>query len=547
VRLTDFVVSQDGQRLALELSKGGADVRTLRVLDVKTRALVDEIGGIEGSAVVWARQGFFYTFTPADVPHETRFSFRRIRFHKPGEPQANDREVLPASHDKDASDGMNPLGITTDGSTLLVRTFGNFVRRSYAVIDLSKPAWPVHPLSGPLGEVSSACVFGQSVFGTVLKADGGSDIVRVRDPKRPWEVVGHGDARFLRLNPVGAYLVLAYADGSSVRSEFYDSQFRRVAQRETSPGTTEAYNAEPQAEHVTIAREGLRTPPERVDFDPKTGQETTVATAPVTFDAKALSIDSVEALSKDGAPIPVTILRRADLVLDGSAALWAYGYGGFRVNAEQIFFPPWVVWASHGGVFAICHIRGGLEHGEAWHEGGARRNRQNSLDDFAACLAELHRRRYSSPARTMTQGWSHGAMMVSAVAVQNPGLQGVVLATVPLADMIRFPLFGRGGVSEYGDPDDKDDFAALLAFSPYHNVRDGREYPAFLITAAEKDERALPMHARKLAAALQHSSTGGEVLLKVNWGAGHMGGGKDDANRVFAEAMAFARRQFGMQ
>jgi prolyl oligopeptidase len=275
-----------------------------------------------------------------------------------------------------------------------------------------------------------------------------------------------------------------------------------------------------------------------VDFDPKTGQETTV-------DPKPFSVYSLEALSKDGTRIPVTILRRADLVLNGGAPLWVYGYGGFRVSAEQIFFPPWVVWATHGGVFAICHTRGGLEYGEAWHEGGARRNRQSSLDDFAACLTELHRRGYSSPKRTMTQGWSHGGMMVSAVAVQHPELERVVLATVPLADMIRFPLFGRGGVSEYGDPDDKDDFAALLAFSPYQNVRDGVAYQAFLITAAEKDERALPMHARKLAAALQHGSTGGEVLLKVNWGAGHMGGGKDDANRVFAEAMAFALREFG--
>lgn len=144
----------------------------------------------------------------------------------------------------------------------------------------------------------------------------------------------------------------------------------------------------------------------------------------------------------------------------------------------------------------------------------------------------------------MTQGWSHGGMFVSAVAMQHPELQRVVFAMVPLADMIRFPLFGRGGVSEYGDPANADDFRALLAFSPYHRVRDGVAYPAFFITASSNDERVAPLHARKLAAALEHASTGGEVLLEIHWGAGHHGGGREDANRSFAEAAIFALHAF---
>lgn len=292
------------------------------------------------------------------------------------------------------------------------------------------------------------------------------------------------------------------------------------------------------------SREGLRTPPERIELDPRTGVETKIARSPIDFDPEAFVIDSIEATSPDGTKIPITVLRKKDLPLDGKAPLWAYGYGGFRNSAEEIFFAPWVTWAVHSGVFAVFHVRGGMEYGEPWHEAGARRNRERTIEDFAACLQEMHRRGYSSAARTMTQGWSHGGMLVTAVATQHPELQRVVMATVPLTDMIRFPIFGRGGVSEYGDPDDKDDFAALLSFSPYHHVKKGVAYPSFFLTASANDERAAPMHARKLAAALEDASTGGEVLLKVNWGAGHHGGGKEDANKAFAEATAFALRDF---
>jgi prolyl oligopeptidase len=545
VRITDFVVSPDGSRIAVEFSKNGADMRTLRVFDVRLRALDEGIGGIESSGLVWAGRGFFYTFTPADVPHAVRFGERRIRYHVPGRPQTEDRDAVPPTHDENDSDAMNPLSATEDGASLLVRSRGSWVHRTYALVNVKNPAWPVRPLADSLGEIADVCIRGASLFASVRRSDGGFEIERVAPATMAMDVLDHADAQLVALKPVGPYLMLARSEGATVRSRFYDSRFQLVGEHVSAPGTTESYSADSDGERLVVDRQGLRVPPERVEYDLKTGSEARIAVAPVEFDSDAFAVDEIEATSRDGTHVPITVLRRRDAQLDGSAPLWAYGYGGFRVSAEQIFFPPWVVWARHGGVFASCHIRGGLEYGEPWHEAGSKHNRQSSLDDFAACLSELHRRGYSSAQRTLTQGWSHGAMTVSAVAIQHPDLQRVVLATVPLADMIRFPLFGRGGVGEYGDPENADDFAAVLAFSPYHNVRDGVAYPSFLITASQNDERALPVHARKLAAALQHSSTGGEVLLKFNWGAGHHGGGVEDANRIFAEAMAYAMRMFG--
>ncbi len=538
-RVTRVVPSRDGTRIAIELSKSGADMRTLDVVDAANGALSDELVGIEDSKIVWSDAGFFYAFTPPDAPHATRWSERDVRFHRPGDAQAHDRVVVSASHDPNASSGMNPVAITDDGKNLLVRTFGNWARTTYAVVDLAR--WDVYPLA-EASDVSGACVVGSSIFAALRTSSGATDIVRVRGDGAP-TVVGHADARFLGLESLGAFLLERHARGASVDTEFYDADFHLLATRHAEPGVTESFAS---GDPITIAREGLRTPPERVAFDPRTGRETKLATSPSAegFDADALVIDVAEAISKDGTRVPITVLRRKDVARDGRAPLWLYGYGGFRVSAEQIFFPPWIAWSVRGGVFAICHARGGLEWGEAWHEGGARLHRQNSIDDFVACANELHHRGYASPARTMTQGWSHGGLLVSAAAVQHPEIQRVVLASVPLTDMIRFPLFGRGGVSEYGDPSNEPDFRALLGFSPVQNIRDGVRYPSFIVTVATQDERAAPMHARKLVAALQHASTGGEVFLEVNWGAAHHGGGKADGNRVFAEAASYALREF---
>ena len=528
VRVTSFDPSDDGAIAVVELSKNGADMRTLRVVDVKTGDALEELDGIEASAVVWAKDGFFYTRTPPDAPHDSRFGRREIRFHRPRSAPASDRVVLPASGDRDASAGVNPVAITKDGSRLVVRTRATWQRSEYGVVDLSKPSWPVAPLGVEHGEVRGVVVAGNAVV--------------------PWSA---GDDDLLRLDAYGRMVVRTYAakPGETargfVRHAFYDEGSRALGEAWTPRGATDVYSASPDDTKVIVTREGLGLPPYRFELDPRTGAERPLVASKVAFDRDAFTIDTLEATSKDGTLVPITVLRRKETPLDGSAALMVYGYGGFRVSAEQIFYPPWMAWASMPrGVFASCHLRGGLELGEAWHAAAARRNRQKTIDDLHACIETLQRRGYGSPARTVTQGWSHGGMIVAAAALQRPDLQRVVVSEAPLADMVRFPVYGRGGVGEYGDPDDEGDFRALAAISPVHNVRDGVRYPSFFLTAASRDERVHPMHARKLAAALQHASPEsdgtGEVLLYVLWDAGHHGGGKDDANAVLVRAMAWA-------
>jgi prolyl oligopeptidase len=554
VRVARFSPSRDGSILAVELSKNGADMRTLRVVDVKTAGKLEELVGFEDAPVVWTRAGFFYAYTPPDAPHAARWAQRDIRYHETGTSQSRDRIVVPASQDKDASTGMNPLALTTDRSRLVVRTFGNWGRATYALVDLGSRAWPVTDLKADHGTVTKVAVVEDALFVLVQREDGTKEIGRIakgRADQHP-DILARTRPELLSMDAYGTTLVLTFAASagsvasSLVRRELYDKTFKKLGEATTPRGSTDTYYAYPNSPTLIVTREGLGVPQFRFELDPRTGNTRLLVGSKVDFDGAPFVIDKVEATSKDTTKIPITVFRHKDTPLDGSGSIMAYGYGGFKVSAEQIFYPPWMTWVSRpGGVFVSCHIRGGLELGEAWHEDGARRKRQNTIDDFHACLEEVQRRGYGTAAHTMTQGWSHGGMLVAAAAMQRPELQRVVVSLAPLADMIRFPLFGRGGVSEYGDPDDAGDFRALLAFSPYHQVREGAKYPSFFVTAASKDERVHPMHPRKLTAALQHASTGGEVLLKVLWDAGHLGGGKDDANEILVEAMMFALREFG--
>lgn len=547
--VTRWFLSRDGAHVVVEQSKNGLDRRSAVVVETRTARVMERLEGLEGSELAWAKTGFFYGYTPLDAPHAERFGQRSIRFHAVGTDQAKDRVVVPPTNDKNASSAMNPVGVTKDGTRLLVQTFGDWQRSTFAVVDLTKNEWkPVElaPLE-PENRIEDAVVVESAIYVVSRREDGTGEIGRIKGTTPAPESVMPAPPELLGLESVGPYAVVTRAgrpdDTRFVFRELRDASWKKWSELATNRGMKESlFSAGPDVPTVTVTREGLGIPAHRVELDPRTGEEKrSDASAPRGWRGEDFQIDTLEARSKDGTRIPITILRRHDTPPDGTAALALYGYGGFRNSAEQIFYPGWMIWPREKGrIFAQCHMRGGIEHGLAWHRAGAVKNRQRTLDDFHACLEALHAARYSTPGRTVTQGWSHGGMMVTAAALQRPDLQRAVIAQAPLEDMIRYVHFGRGGISEYGDPDRKDELEALLGFSPLQNVKEGVAYPAFFVTSPSADERVHPMHPRKLVAALQHASTGGEVLLKVLWDAGHLGGAKDDANEVMAEAWAFA-------
>jgi prolyl oligopeptidase len=265
-------------------------------------------------------------------------------------------------------------------------------------------------------------------------------------------------------------------------------------------------------------------------------------------DAAAYVVEQVAYTSHDGTRIPMFVVRRRDLERSGAAPTLFTAYGGFGVGITPEFLPPVFAWLDRGGIFAEAAVRGGSEFGEDWHRAGMRTHKQNVIDDYLAGAEALARLGWTRADRIAGFGASNGGLLVSAAITQRPDLFGAAIIRVPLTDMIRFPLFGNGKqwTSEYGSPDEPEDFRALLAYSPYHNVKHGVRYPPILVQATDSDDLVDPMHARKFVAAMQWATTGGPVLLAIQHSAGHMGtGGVEGRIAKNADTYAFALSAMG--
>jgi prolyl oligopeptidase len=266
-----------------------------------------------------------------------------------------------------------------------------------------------------------------------------------------------------------------------------------------------------------------------------------------------LAVRQVRYRSADGTQIPMFLVHRADLQLDGDNPTLLYGYGGFDISLTPSFLATWRPWLARGGVYAIANLRGGGEFGADWHRAGMLQNKQTVFDDFYAAAQWLIDERYTRRERLAISGRSNGGLLTGVAITQRPELFAAAIVGVPLLDMLRYQnyLMARYWVPEYGSAENAEEFAFLRAYSPYHNVKPGTAYPAVLLTAGENDSRVHPLHARKMAAALQAATSGDPavkpILLWVDRDTGH-GQGKPLATRIrdATDEVAFVARQLGL-
>jgi prolyl oligopeptidase len=263
------------------------------------------------------------------------------------------------------------------------------------------------------------------------------------------------------------------------------------------------------------------------------------AASPPTVDPAAYETRQVWYRSKDGTRVSMFLVHRKDMPRDGRRPVLLTGYGGFNISLTPAYDPSTFVWLDAGGLYAVANLRGGGEYGEAWHEAGTFERKQNVFDDFVAAAEYLVAGGYTSPRRVAIEGGSNGGLLVGAVMVQRPDLWGASVCRVPVADMLRYHLFtvGRFWVSEYGASDNPAQFEYLFKYSPYHNVRDGTEYPPTLVMTADTDDRVDPGMAKKFAARLQAAVAegAGPILIRIETRAGH-GAGKPIAKVIDEEA-----------
>jgi len=292
------------------------------------------------------------------------------------------------------------------------------------------------------------------------------------------------------------------------------------------------------------------TPTSIYRFDLTTGESQLIRQPAIDFDPEKYEVEQVFYASKDGTKIPMTIAHRRGLPLNGENPTLLYAYGGFNISITPGFSVDYAAWMEQGGVVAIANLRGGGEYGEAWHQAGKKEKKQNVFDDFIAAAEWLVESKYTSSSKLAIRGGSNGGLLVGAVMTQRPELFGACLPAVGVHDMLRFHKFTAGQFwrTEYGSADEPGEFPFLLAYSPYHNVEPGAKYPPTMVTTADTDDRVVPMHSFKFAAALQNAQAGdAPILLRVEIKAGH-GAGTPVSKRIdqAADMWAFLAKQFDM-
>jgi prolyl oligopeptidase len=350
---------------------------------------------------------------------------------------------------------------------------------------------------------------------------------------------------------VGGMLVGRYLDDAKTRVTLFKMDGSKVRDVEfPGIGSARGFGGESKDNETFYFFSSFATPPSTYHYDLVSGKSTLLERAAVDFDSDDYEVKQIFYNSKDGTRVPMFIAHKKGVELDGNNPTLLYGYGGFDISMLPGFSVSNLAWMEMGGVYAQANIRGGGEYGEAWHKAGTKLNKQNVFDDFIAAGEWLIDNDYTSTEKLAIRGGSNGGLLVGAVMTQRPELFAAALPAVGVMDMLRFHKFtaGRFWVDDYGSADDPEEFKALLAYSPYHNLREGVSYPATLVTTADRDDRVVPGHSFKFAAQLQWAHEGdAPVLIRIETRAGH-GAGTPTSKRIeqAADQWAFLANNLGM-
>jgi prolyl oligopeptidase len=543
--------SWDGKLVAYGVRRNNSDEATLHLLEVD--ALAERPDRIEGAKYAFASWtpdggGFYYTWIPTDpaIAASERPGLQTVKFHKLGEAPAQDAVILEPLRD---ATRFQRVRLSKDGHWLVLHLAHGWSSDEIKLRDARVPDSPwVQVAAGGLAHYRVE-VYRDRLY---IETDEGAPRGRIfvadaADPGREkWRelVPEHATDTLDGNHLVGGKLSLHYLHDVASRLELRDLEGKlHREQKLPGLGTSTALFGDQDQDEGFYFFTSLVTPTELYKTSITSGETSLYFHLQAPVDPALYEVEEQFFNSKDGTRIPIWIARKKGAPRDGSAPALLTGYGGFLVSNAPQFNPTAVAWLDQGGVYAIANLRGGGEYGEEWHKAGMLLRKQNVFDDFAAAAQHLIAQRWTSPARLAILGRSNGGLLVGAAETQHPELFRAVLCGVPLLDMIRYQKFGSGKTwtSEYGSIDDADQFRALHAYSPYHHVIPGTPYPATLFFSADSDDRVDPMHARKMAAALQHASSGGPVLLRIQRHAGHAGADQVKAQiEQNAELLAFA-------
>lgn len=566
VALSGTAPSPDGKLLAYGIAGAGSDWQTWRVRDLATgQDLADEIQWVKFSQAEWTRDGKGFFYARYDAPKEGAALtgvnyFQKLYYHRIGTPQSSDALVYDNPAEKEWGFGAK---VSDDGRMAFIRVWkGTANKNGLLVLPLVGGAYadgkPTALTLAFDAEYSALALQGNTLLiKTTLDAPKGR-IIAV-DLKRPapeqWKtLVPEAKDSMQFASAVGGKLLLGYLNDASTLVRMHAATGKLLGQVELPGiGTAAGFAGRWQAKETFFSFANLTTPSSIYRLDVTTGKASLWKRPVTAFDSAQFETRRAFVTSKDGTQVPVFLAHRKGLVLDGNNPTLLYGYGGFNISLTPNYGVTAATWMQMGGVYVQAALRGGGEYGEAWHQAGTKLNKQNVFDDFIATAEWLIGQKITRPERLAINGGSNGGLLVGAVINQRPDLFGAAVPQVGVMDMLRYHKFtiGWAWASDYGTVDNAAEFKALVAYSPLHTLPKfgtSMRFPAVLVTTADHDDRVVPAHSFKYAAALQAADTGPAAkLIRIETSAGH-GAGKPTSKIIEerADILAFIAYTFGM-
>lgn len=556
VALKNFKVSDDGKYLAYGISRGGSDWQEFFVKEIESDQLLDDhIMWAKFSGISWYKNGFFYSRYPEPNEGDKLKGVNKnskIYYHKVGTPQSEDELIY--------EDPKNPewgfsAGVTEDEKYMIIyvteSTSGNafYVKTletgkiTKIVTDFENDFIPVDHVNGKL------------LVMTNYKAPKYRMIaIDVEHPEREnWqEFIPEKEGVLQSIDIVGGKIIANYlkdahshVEVNSMEGEYlYDIELPTL-------GTVSGFSGKKEHDYTFYTLTSFTTPSSVYKYNIENNTSELYQRSKIDFDADKYETKQVFYTSKDGTKVPMFIVHKKGIELDGNNPILLHGYGGFNISKTPTFSLMRVLWLEQGGVYALMNLRGGGEYGEEWHKAGTKLNKQNVFDDCIAAAEYLIDKEYTKKGKIALMGGSNGGLLVGAVINQRPELFGVGLPAVGVMDMLRYHKFtiGRYWATDYGtSEDDEEMFNYLLGYSPLHNIKENVDYPAIMVTTADHDDRVVPAHSFKYIATLQEKYDGyNPVLIRIESKAGH-GAGKPTAKIIeeYSDILSFAFYNLGV-
>ena len=549
--------SHNKQYAAYSVAQAGSDWNNIYVIEIATkRKLVDELKWTKFSGAAWKGDGFYYS--KFDKPEKgTDLSaankFQKIYYHQLGDLQENDQLVF---EDKTNPNLYFGAVVTEDERFLIIYasagTSGNALHYQDLTIPNNQISLLVEGYENNHGMIDN--VGDKLLLHTDLNAE--NKRVVLVDPKKNapvhWEtIIPESKMALEGIDMGGGFLWTSYLKDASTNIIQYDLAGKKIREVDLPDiGTATGFGAYKEDKEFFYTFSNFTTPGTIYCYDIAKATSSLYKKPNLKFNTDNYETKQVFYPSTDGTKVPMFIVHKKGIKLDGNNPVYLYAYGGFQISLTPGFSLSRMLFLEKGGIYVQPSLRGGSEYGEAWHKGGMVEKKQNVFDDFIAAAEFLIQEKYTNPSKIAISGGSNGGLLVGACMTQRPELFKVALPAVGVLDMLRYHKFtvGWGWVVEYGSSDKKEDFDYLIKYSPLHNIKVGVNYPATLITTADHDDRVVPAHSFKFAATLQEKHQGeNPILIRVDTNAGH-GAGKPTTKMIeeAADVWSFVFQNLGM-